>query len=226
MVGYAVYLAKLPRHVRKDCLQKWWPACLSRCGVELHLPQVTVGDTEFPITDAGNVHDIHVLEQSDDSQSLHETSHDGLNITMHEMALNLALHLADASDILHLLEQGFSNEDALNFLIMKAPWKQSVVLIDPEQQSFKLLEELHSGKLQFVDGRFVDGSFFSTLETAITVGQPLVVHRVCQDVDPAILTIMQQAKIASANQGLFHIVHMCCHVTEPAVLRTLFSSFV
>ena len=226
VVGYAVYLAKLPRHVRKDCLQKWWPACLSRCGVELHLPQVTVGDTEFPITDAGNVHDIHVLEQSDDSQSLHETSHDGLNITMHEMALNLALHLADASDILHLLEQGFSNEDALNFLIMKAPWKQSVVLIDPEQQSFKLLEELHSGKLQFVDGRFVDGSFFSTLETAITVGQPLVVHRVCQDVDPAILTIMQQAKIASANQGLFHIVHMCCHVTEPAVLRTLFSSFV
>ena len=211
VVGYAIYLAKLPRHVRNYCLQKWWPACLSSCGVELHLPQVTVGDTEFPITDAGNSRDIHLVEQSDDSQDVQEKSHLGLDVTMSEIALNLALHLADTSDILHLLERGFNTEDVLHFLIMKSPWKQSVVLIDPEQQSFKLLKERHGEQLQFVDGRFVDGSFFSTLEAAITLGQPLVVHHVCQDVDPATLTVMQQAKIASASQGLFHIVHMGCH---------------
>lgn len=174
------------------------------------MPQVTVGDTEFPITDAGNNRDIPVVEQSDDQQGMHEKSLDGLNISLYEMALNLALHLADPSGILHLLEQGYSNEDVLHFLIVKAPWKQSVVLIDPEQQSFKLLEELHSGKLQFVDGRFVDGSFFSTLETAITIGQPLVVHHVCQDVDPAVLTVMQQAKLVSAIQGWAHILYTYC----------------
>ena len=205
VVGYAIYLAKLPHHIRKACLQKWWPSCLNSCGVELHLPQVTVGDTEFPITDVRNDCDLPMVAQSDDGQVMHENSFDGLNIALYEMALNLALHLADSSEILHLLEQGYGNEDVLHVLIMKAPWKLSVVLVDPEQRSFKLLEELHGEKLQFVDGRFVDGSFFSALETAITIGQPLVVHHVCQDVDPAILTIMQQAKLVSAIQGWAHI---------------------
>ena len=218
VVGYAVYLAKLPHHLRKDCLQKWWPACLRSCGIELHLPHVSVGDAEFPISDAENSGDIHAVGTNGDSQAVHETSLHSLNITMYEMALNLSLHLTDVSDILHLLEQGFSTEDVLHFLIMKAPWNQSVVFIDPEQQSFKLLEERHGGELQYVDGRFVDATFFSTLETAITVGQPLVIHHVCQDIDPATLAVMQQAKIASANQGLLHIVHICCH---PAVTCTL-----
>lgn len=215
VVGYAVYLAKLPHHLRKDCLQKWWPSCLRSCGIELYLPQVSVGDAEFPISEAEfpisqTENNGDAAEPSGDSQGTHEMSLGGLNITMYEMALNLALHLADFSDILHLLEQGFSTEDALHFLIMKAPWNQSVVFIDPEQQSFKLLEDRHGGELQYADGRFVDATFFSTLETAITVGQPLVIHHVCQDIDPATLAVMQQAKIASASQGLFHIVHVCC----------------
>ena len=194
-MGYAVYLSKVPLHTRSTYLQQIWPACLRSCGVQLTWPKLSLDGVNF------------LNNPTEPSpSSVHPDDNDGSppfseGPTINRMYLSMSTHLTKVLDVLLLLQEGWTGSEILDYLIVSTSWKQSVILLDPEEVGVKWITRLYGDNIVSMDGRQVDQAFLHSLEVAMTTGQPTLIRHMCPSVDPVLMSVIEFAEFASGNAG-------------------------
>jgi dynein heavy chain len=197
VVGYAVYLSKVPLHTRSTYLQQIWPACLRSCGVQLTWPKLSLDGVNF------------LNNPTEPSpSSVHPDDNDGSppfseGPTINRMYLSMSTHLTKVLDVLLLLQEGWTGSEILDYLIVSTSWKQSVILLDPEEVGVKWITRLYGDNIVSMDGRQVDQAFLHSLEVAMTTGQPTLIRHMCPSVDPVLMSVIEFAEFASGNAGVY-----------------------
>ena len=197
VVGYVVYLAKVPPYTRDMCLQHLWPQCLRSCGVHLTWPKIAINGINFLSSPpAASPNSQHQLNEGDEEEAL-----PCMESTVDRMYLSMATHLMEVSEVLLLLEEGWTGREILDYLVISTSWRQSVMIIDPEEVALKWMTRLHGTEMISMDARQVDREFLHSLEVALTTGQPTHIHHIGPEIDPVLMAIVEFSEIASGNAG-------------------------